>query len=245
MAPDNRFSVWGLWADLATAVGRVRRVLPIIARRHKVMLLLALIIMLISGALNTAIAVLFGALVTRVADALKDDPSGATVFSVAMFFLVLIGVAYLLRELLLVGQKYLVQSACTRIERDMTVVAVSHLIKVDLALLAGERIGALQGRISRSVDGLVLFLSLLFRELIPGLISIACALIYVFAVDYRIGLMMLASLPVTLALTLRQTSSQLTTRREILRAERTSTARSSSEWEGSNTSARPTPAARR
>ena len=100
----------------------------------------------------------------------------------------------------------------------MTVVAVSHLLKVDLAVLAGERVGALQGRVSRSVDGLILFISLLFRELVPGLITIACALLYVFAVDYRIGLVMLASLPLTMALTLRQTSSQLGTRREILHA---------------------------
>ncbi len=186
MSQNNRFTLRGLGANLAETVGRVRRVLPIIARRHKVMLWLAMGIMLVGGALNTLIPVLFGSVVTRVADALKDGSGGAMVFAAAWPFLLLIGGGYLLRELLLVGQKCLVQGACTRIERDMTVVAVSHLIKINLATLAGEKVGAVQGKVARSVDGLVLFLNILYSELLPGFIAIAFALLYVLIVDYRV-----------------------------------------------------------
>jgi ATP-binding cassette subfamily B protein len=218
MAQQQGAGERGLRADLANTVGRVRRVLPIIARRHKVMLVLALLIMVASGALSAAVPVVFGALVNRVAHALGEGPGPEGAFGAALPLLLLIGVCYLVGQLLLVAQRCLVDAACTRIERDMLVVSVSHLLKMGLGTLAGERVGSLQGRIYRNVDGLVLFLTIVFRDLVPGLIAIACALVYVFAVDYRIGLVMLASLPVAVGLTLRQTASQLATGRAIYRA---------------------------
>ncbi|HEV3256644.1 MAG TPA: ABC transporter ATP-binding protein [Gemmataceae bacterium] len=217
MAPDNHFSVMGLWSELVTSVGRVRRVMPIIARRHKVMLLLATGIMLLNGLLNTAMPVLFGVLVTRVAAVWNDSAGRGSIFAVAVPFFALAAAGYLIRELLQIGQRYLVQSACTSIERDMTVVATSHLFTADLAVLAGERVGALQGRISRSVDGLVGFIGITFNEMVSGLIAIACALTYMFAVEYRVGLLMLAAMPLAAFLALRQTGSQLNTRRQIMR----------------------------
>jgi ATP-binding cassette subfamily B protein len=213
--PEEGKRTWG--ADLASTVGRVRRVLPIIARRHKVMLLVGLLLMVASGGLGTAVPVLFGTLVNRLADALNEG-SGEGAFGAAAPFLVLIGSAYLLSQLLIVAQRWLVEAACTRIERDLTVVSVSHLLKVELGAQAGQRVGALHGRIFRGVDGLILFLTIVFRDLLAGLIGIVCALVYVFVVDYRIGLVMLASLPVAIALTLRESAAQFDTRRAVLRS---------------------------
>src|SRR5690242_13639980 len=110
-------SARGLGADLASTVSRVRRVLPIIARRHKVMLVLALVFMVAIGALNTVVPVLFGNLVNRVADAMNEGSGREGVFAAAAPFLFLIGAGYLTSQLLLVGQKWLVEAACTRIER--------------------------------------------------------------------------------------------------------------------------------
>jgi hypothetical protein len=85
----------GQRVELMGTVGRVRSVLPIIARRHKVMLLVALAVMVASGALNTVVPVLLGELVNRVAEAFTESPGGDEVFPAAAPFLVLIGVGYL------------------------------------------------------------------------------------------------------------------------------------------------------
>jgi ATP-binding cassette subfamily B protein len=218
MANAANVSATSLRHECGKIVQRMRQVLPIIARRHKVMLIGAMGVMLVNSLLNTSIPVLFGKLVNSVAVAWKEGPEAGSLFPDAGLFLTLIGGIYLTRELLLIGQKYVVENACTRIDRDMTVVVVSHLFKVDLATLARERIGTLQGRISRSIDGFVYFLVLGFTEFLPSLLTIFCALAWVFYEDYRIGLVLLGIIPLFLLIVLRQLNSQNGIRREILRS---------------------------
>jgi ATP-binding cassette subfamily B protein len=206
----------GLWGQLTTLASQMRRVLPIIARRHKVMLVLAMAVMMLNSALATAVPVLFGALVNGLTEALKEGAGTAPLLGVAELYLGLIGGVYLLRELLVVGQKYLVENACTRIERDMTVVVVSHLFKADLGAVGRERAGSLQDRVSRSVEGLVSFLTLGFTEFLPGLMAIATALAWVLFVDGRVGLVLCGVIPLYGLLALRQLTVQRASRREII-----------------------------
>src|SRR2546421_11965795 len=67
---------------------------------------------------------------------------------------------FLIREALQVARKYLVHNTCTLVEKDTEVGLVSHLLRVDLATLARERVGALHGRIRRSIEGFVKLLHL-------------------------------------------------------------------------------------
>ena len=88
----------------------------------------------------------------------------------AATYLAVIAVAYLVRESMNVLRRFLVERTCTRIDKDMYVRVVAHLMKVDLTVLAQDHIGALYGRINRSVEGLVRFLRLTFLEFAPALL---------------------------------------------------------------------------
>ena len=68
-------------------------------------------------------------------------------------------------------RRFLVEKTCTRIDKDMYVRVVAHLMKVDLSVLAQDQVGALYGRINRSVEGLVRFLRLTFLEFVPALLT--------------------------------------------------------------------------
>ncbi len=50
-------------------------------------------------------------------------------------------------------------------------------MKVDLTVLAQDHVGALYGRINRSVEGLVRFLRLTFLEFVPALLTGGFALV--------------------------------------------------------------------
>ena len=63
-----------------------------------------------------------------------------------------------MREILNVLRRYLVTNTCTRINRDMSLKLMAHLMTVPLATLSREKVGTLHGKIFRSVDGLVRFL---------------------------------------------------------------------------------------
>ena len=67
-------------------------------------------------------------------------------------------------------RRFLVEQTCTRIDKDMYVRVVAHLMKVDLTVLAQDHVGALYGRINRSVEGLVRFLRLTFLEFVPAML---------------------------------------------------------------------------
>ena len=157
----------------------------------------------------------------------------------------LIGGAYLVRECMNVLRRFLVERTCTRIDKDMYVRVVAHLMKVDLTVLAQDQVGALYGRINRSVEGLVRFLRLTFLDFVPALFTGSFALVAAFSQaaedrpgDARRG----AGLA---GLTIWQLITQKGIRLDLLRPARRWTARSSSSSAGSTTSGPRTPTGRR
>lgn len=60
-------------------------------------------------------------------------------------YLIFVAAAYVVRELSLVGRKYLVEGTSTRIEKETAVKLVMHLLKGDLHVLSRERIGRSTG----------------------------------------------------------------------------------------------------
>ena len=86
----------------------------------------------------------------------------------------MIALLVLLRELLQVVRRYLVENTCTRIERHMSVRVISHLMQADLSELTHEKVGALHGKIFRSIGGYMRLLRLSFLDFVPALVIFRC-----------------------------------------------------------------------
>jgi ATP-binding cassette subfamily B protein len=161
----------GLRHELRVSVRRGRQVWKLIPLRHKAALGGAALLMAVTSAANTAMPLLLGSLVDRIKAGTEEGLDASALYRIAALFLGLLAGAYLLREGLQVARRYLVENTCTRLDRDLMVRLVSHLLKVDLSSLTHEKVGALHGRISRSVDGFVRFVRLAFLTFLPALVT--------------------------------------------------------------------------
>ena len=92
--------------------------------------------------------------------------------------MLVIGVAYLVRETMNVLRRFLVERACTRIDKNLCVRLVSHLLEVDLSTLSFEQVGAIHGRIARSVEGFVRFMRISFHDFLPAIFNGSIALTF-------------------------------------------------------------------
>jgi ATP-binding cassette subfamily B protein len=125
---------------------------------------------------------------------------------------------YVVKESLQLLRRWLVTRTTSQIESDMTSRLVGHLLRIDLGALASDRIGALHGRITRSVEGFVKFLKVVFADFIPALTLGGAALYTALAKDWHVGLVMVAMVPAAVLITIWQVSSQKGVRLELLRA---------------------------
>ena len=94
---------------------------------------------------------------------------------------------------------------------------MAHVMKFDLTTCSQTKIGALHGRIYRSVEGLVRFIRLLFLDFIPAIFTGGFALAAATTKQPLLGLIMLGVLPTAMYLTIRQLISQKGVRLELLR----------------------------
>ncbi|OWK40420.1 ABC transporter ATP-binding protein [Fimbriiglobus ruber] len=177
----------------------------------------AIAIMVLSGLANTALPLLSGHLVDRVQSGIEgNEERGAIYESVAVVLASIAGLV-LLRELLGVLRRFLVENTCTRIEQHMTVKVVAHLVQVDLSNFTHEKVGTLHGRVFRSVGGFMRLLRLSFLEFFPavlvGLFAVTAAIIK----QPWIGLAMLGVIPTSFGLTVWQVISQKRVRLKLLR----------------------------
>src|SRR5262249_19650847 len=161
----------GIVRELCTIARRGRQVWRLVPWRHRLALGSALVVMSLASAANTAIPLCLGQLIDAVNPEANPGRSQAVLMRVAAIYLAIIGGAYIVREAMNVLRRYLVENTCTRIDKDMYVRVVAHLMKVDLTVLAQDHIGALYGRINRSVEGLVRFLRITFLEFVPALLT--------------------------------------------------------------------------
>lgn len=184
---------------------------------HRLALAVAVIVMVVASAANTAIPLCLG----RLVDAVSPDSQRATtrgaLAQIAATYLFVIGVAYVVRETLNVLRRYLVENTCTRIDRDLCVRSVGHLMKVDLTDIAHEQVGALHGRIVRSIDGLVRFLRLSFLDFLPAMLTGSFALAAALSKQPLIALVMMGVAPISVYLTMRQLVTQKGIRLDLLR----------------------------
>ncbi|MBO0698573.1 MAG: ABC transporter ATP-binding protein [Zavarzinella sp.] len=194
-----------------------KRVWRTIARRHRWALLGAVLVMALGGVANTVLPLLSGRLVDRVATGVTShEPTDAVIASVSVLLL-FVALLVLLRELLQVLRRYLVENTCTRIERHLSVKVVGHLMQADLSRLTHEKVGVLHGRLFRSVDGFMRLLRMGFLEFFPAVIIGFMAVGTAVWKQPLLGLVMLGVIPATFGLTVWQLISQKKVRLELLR----------------------------
>jgi ATP-binding cassette subfamily B protein len=203
---DSPFA--GFLAEVRVILAYARKVWHLVPGRRKAELGLAAGLMGVISACNVAFPLLLGGMVDAVKSGSETGQHAGAMLRTASGFLLLIALAYLLREGLQVLRRFLVENACTRIEKVMTAQVISRLIKIDLSYLTSEKIGALQGRISRSVVGFVRFLRLGFLDFFPPLLTGLFAIAAVLSKQPLVALAMAGVVPLSLLLTVRQLLSQ-------------------------------------
>lgn len=204
-----RGDVSGIWR-------RRKEIWRLVSRTDKLGLVTGVLIMALVAAVETGIAILIGWFFNRVA-AFAGRPIsewGQVVF----FSLGILAAAYIFKESLNFLRRWIVTRTTTAIERNMTVRLVGHLLKVDLDALARERIGSLHGRISRCVEGYVKFLRVGFSDFVPAILTALFALAAAIQQEWRVGLVMLCVVPISLLITIWQVNSQKGIRASLLQA---------------------------
>ena len=208
----------GIGPELRLMLQRGRQVWGLIPHAHKVALGGAVLVMACTSACNTAMPLLLGRLVDGVKSGDDEHLPAAAMYAYAFWVLLAVAGVYLARETLNVLRRYLVENSCTRLNRDMSVRLVAHLMKGDLSTLNQERVGALHGRILRSVEGFIRFLRVGFLDFFPALLTGAFAIATCIGKQPLLGVVMVGVIPTAVYLTIRQLVSQKGVRLNLLRS---------------------------
>ena len=217
MARSATGGLRGVWRELRQIGKRGRQVWQLVPWRHRWALGGALLIVSLASAGNSAVAVLLGNLVDAVDPKNTHDLTPGAIMKKASVYLGLLGLAYLVRESMNVLRRYLVENTCTRINKDMCVRLVAHLMKSDLSFLAQDQVGALYGRMNRSADGFVKFLRISFLDFVPALFTGVFALSVALSKQPWVALVMVGVMPVSLCLTIWQLITQKGIRLDLMR----------------------------
>jgi ATP-binding cassette subfamily B protein len=197
---------------------RGRQVWNLIPRTHKAAFGVAILVMACISACNTAMPLLLGRLVDGVKTGEDQHLSAGAMYAYAFWVLLLLAGVYVAREALNVLRRYLIENSCTRLNRDMSVRLVAHLMTGELATLNQERVGALHGRILRSVEGFIRFMRVGFLDFFPAILTGVFAIATTVFKQPLLGLIMVGVIPTAVWLTIRQLVSQKGVRLQLLRS---------------------------
>lgn len=189
-----------------------KKTVSLLEKREKINLAISTILILIAGFLVNLPAVFLGKFVDRIID--LSNPT----FSVAIPFLVVIIVVIILKEILTVIRKYLVENIATQTDKKLTVTTVGHLLKTDISEFINKyQIGALHGRIFRSIQGLIKLIKLGFLDFFPSFFAAIAAIIIAFYQKPALASFMILVIPAGLFIVIKQISSQKGIRVSLLR----------------------------
>ncbi|KKR31393.1 MAG: hypothetical protein UT63_C0072G0014 [Candidatus Gottesmanbacteria bacterium GW2011_GWC2_39_8] len=161
--------------EIEEIVRGFKRSINLVEKPERRMLVLASVIMFITGVLTNLPAIILGKLVdTMVAE-------GSIGFSSIFPFILLISSIILIREFLTVIRKYLVENTATQTEKKQTLNAVEKLLRTDIENINKQQIGSLHGRIFRSIEGLIRMLKLTFLDFFPIFFSALAAIFIAFS----------------------------------------------------------------
>jgi len=190
----------------------VSRTLGLLSKKEKRGLFLATFVMLITGILTNAPAVILGRLVDRLV-------SGNVIsFAIVVPFIILLSVIVLVREGLTVLRKYLIENIATQTNKQQTVKVIERLLKVDIGgYLHQQQIGSLYGRLFRSIEGLIGILKLSFIEFMPAFFGAVAAIGIAFLQKPVMASAMILVIPTGAFLIFKQVTSQKGIRVALLR----------------------------
>lgn len=204
-------------AELKLLARRAMQVWPFVAVEDRLALGTAALITAVTSAANTGGAILLGQLVDSVQTGARSQFGHTQMYWAVAWILGALAVIYLLREALNVVRRSLVERSVARLNRDMQLKLVGHVLRGDLTSLAGEQIGTLHGKILRSADGLIRFARLMFVDCLPALLTGLFALLAALTKQPALGAIMLGVIPLTVYLTMRQLRSQKGVRLDLMR----------------------------
>ena len=205
-----------LLGEMGGVWSRRRQIWRLISRRDKLAFGASVVTMAVVAQLVAIMPVLLGKFTTQITEV--AGRSNAELMRLTGIFLSILAAIYVVKESLQLLRRWFVQRATARIEGDMTVRLVSHLLKVDLSTFAADRVGSLHGRITRSVEGFVKFLKVSFTDFVPAMQDAAFSLAAGLLTEWRTGLVMMAVAPVSILLTVWQVRSQKGIRLALLHA---------------------------
>jgi ATP-binding cassette subfamily B protein len=207
----------GIVAELRLLIQRSKQVWPFVAVEDRLTLGAAAAIMAVVSAANTGVALLLGQLVDRIQSGAREQFSHTQMYWAAGLILLGLAGIYVLREALNVVRRTFVERSVARLNRDMQLKLVGHSLRGDLTSLNGEKVGALHGKIFRSVDGLIRFVRLMFLDCLPAFLTGGFAILAAGIKQPLLGLIMLGVIPLAVYLTLRQLKSQKGVRMSLMR----------------------------
>jgi ATP-binding cassette subfamily B protein len=199
---------WAFWSELRMICHRARQVWTIVPNKDRWSFGGAALLMTITSLSAIAVSVTLGRLVDDMSLGVQNHQPRNDLLWTAGLLLGIIAILVLLREAFNVLRRYLVENTCTRLDKLLSVKVVSHMLRVDLGSLTHEKVGSLNGRISRSVDGFMRFLRMGFLDFFPVILTGLMALLVTFCKAPLVGLVMVGVIPVSVALTARQLLSQ-------------------------------------
>jgi len=232
MYPPNKWI--SEWRSLIQRVVRIWSLVPV---GNRTALGFATFIMALTSGANTAVALFLGGLVDHVQhNTQQDNLPGQIHWSTGSILGIIAGL-YILRELLHVVRRALVERSVARLNRDMQLKLVGHVLRGDLVSLSGEQLGSLHGKIVRNVGGFIRFIRLLFLDFLPAIAMGLFALLAAITKHWWLGGIMLGVVPLACYLTLRQLRSQKGVRSSLSEIAKSLTALSWSNLVAPNTSA--------
>lgn len=188
-----------------------KRSLHLIDRQEKMMLIIASFLMAGAGVLTNLPAVILGRLVDKIVGVQDLEFSIVVPFITSIIFVILI------REVLTIIRKYLVENIATQTEKKQTVAVIEHLLKTDIGAINQQQIGSLHGRIFRSIQGIVRIIKLGFLEFLPILFTALAAISIALWQKPFLATVMILVIPTTLFIVVKQISSQKGIRVALIR----------------------------
>ena len=189
-----------------------RLVVSSLTRPQWLAMIISIVAIAFAGWLVNVPALIFGDIVDDVA--LGKIVSLTDVAKPLIFILIVI----IGRELLILIRRNCVEWVGTSIEKKQFVSVIGTLIFADILLFAQQRVGALQKRVDRSVEGVVKLLKLSFLDLGPALAATSWALVLGFVEHFGAGLIMLGTVFIAFWITIWQVSSQKGIRIQLFRS---------------------------
>src|SRR3989344_9622813 len=190
----------------------IKRAIDLLHLREKRILYIATFIMLLTGVLTNIPALILGRLVDKLTS------NNQLQFDIIFPFIFLLIVVILVREVLNVIRKLLIENITTHTDKEQTVNIINRLLRTDIGeFLYKQQIGSLHGRIFRSMQGLIRILKLTFLDFMPIFFTALAAIGIAFLQKPLLASVMILVIPAGLYLIVWQVSSQKGIRVALLR----------------------------